>query len=134
MPKNLHNKLNGRQQSLPAPNYVAMGSQDRYYISFTNGAREWVGCDEMTKELESSARSVMTVAFGEHWDSHFIVYTDGYWNYNNLPHGLSHLLKSRKHKADMSCVSLGPNGEYYALVQRMAVCGGVVWRTIQTLH
>ena len=113
LPKFLHNKLKGRQRTLPSPTYVAIGSLDRYYICFEDGKSQWVGCDGMTKALENSIRQVKSVAFGEDWNSYFIVYDDGYWEYSNVPAALDDLIKRRKCRADLSCVSLGPNGEYY---------------------
>ena len=109
----LHNKLKGRQRSLPSPKYVAMGSQDRYYVEFEDGKSQWVGCDAMTNEINNSNRIIKTVAFGEDWDSYFIVYTDGGWSYNNIPSGLDDLIERRRRKGDLDCVSLGPDGEYF---------------------
>ena len=118
----LYNKLNERQNSLPPPEYVAIGSQDRYYVRFTDGVSQWVGDDAMTKTLQDTNRQVKSVAFGEHWDSHFIVYDDGYWQYQNIPAGLSNILDERGNKADLDCVSLGPDGEYY-----MSAKNGKAW-------
>lgn len=124
--KLLHNKLKGRQRSLPSPVYVAMGSQDRYYIEFADGKSEWVGCDEMGDELKSSSRTVKSVAFGEYWDSYFVVYTDGWWKCKNVPTALSKLIESRRSRTDLECVSLGPNGEYFLSAKNGRFwCGGL---------
>eukprot|EP00984_Skeletonema_dohrnii_P014619 scaffold6158_cov85-Skeletonema_dohrnii-CCMP3373.AAC.3 len=112
--KLLYNKLNGRQKSLPSPTYVSVGSQDRYYVHFADGKSEWVGCEAMSKDLKSSSRAVKTIAFGERWDSYFVVFTDGGYSFNNIPYVLSDLIQNkRKSKGDLECVSLGPNGEYF---------------------
>jgi hypothetical protein len=113
--RGLYNKLNGRRRKLPSPVYVAMGSQDRYYIKFADGSSQFVGCDDLVKELQqkSNVRVVKTVAFGVDWDSYFIVYTDGWWSSRNVPIGLTDLIKKRQSRADLHCVSLGPNGEYF---------------------
>jgi len=113
LPKNLYNKLNGRQRSLPSPEYVAMGNMDRYYIRFADGKSEWVGCEGMSDELKTTTRRVKSVAFGERWDSYFIVYTDGWWSYSGIPDELSQLMKTRNKRSDLECVSLGPDGEYF---------------------
>ena len=118
----LYNKLNGRQNSLPPPEYVAIGSQDRYYVRFTDGSSQWVGDDAMTKKLRGTNRRVKSVAFGEHWDSHFIVYDDEYWQYRNIPAELRNILEEEDCKADLDCVSLGPDGEYY-----MSATNGTAW-------
>eukprot|EP00934_Nitzschia_sp_Nitz4_P008103 Nitzschia sp. Nitz4//scaffold159_size51929//50516//51733//NITZ4_006889-RA/size51929-processed-gene-0.23-mRNA-1//-1//CDS//3329537604//8093//frame0 len=101
LPKLLHNKLNGRQVSLPTP-------------VFKDGKSEWVGPDGLSEELQENKRTVKSVAFGENWDTYFVVYTDGYWKWGgNIPNGLLKLLASRSRKSDLSCVSLGPEGEWF---------------------
>ena len=111
----LYNKLNGRQRKLPSPVYVAMGSEDRYYVRFADGSSQWNGCDDLSKVLKqkSNGRVVKTVAFGIDWDSYFVVYTDGYWSYINVPCELMDIMEKRQNKSDLECVSLGPNGEYF---------------------
>jgi len=123
LPKNLHNKLNGRQKTLPSPVYVSMGSLDRFYIKFADGKSVFVGCDEMLEELQSTSRMVKTIAFGGDWDSYFIVYTDGWWKcVGFIPSALRDLIDRRKSKADLSCVSIGPAGEYF-----MSARNGRIW-------
>lgn len=114
IPTQLDDKLNGRQRSLSPPEYVAMGSFDRYYVRFKDGSSDWVGCEDMTKKLNSrSSSSIMSVAFGASWDSFCIVFEDGGFCYQGLPHELHQLITSRGSKTDLACVSLGPNGEYF---------------------
>jgi hypothetical protein len=109
--KNLHNKLNGHQQFLPSPVFVAMGLQDWYYIQFQDGMAQYVGCDDLTSAIEGE--SVKTVAFGEAWDSYFVVFANGSWSYQNIPTGLQDVLKKRNYRKDLVCVALGPAGEYF---------------------
>ena len=47
LPPSLHNKLNGRQITLPSPDYVVIALQDRYYVRFEDGKSECVGCEEL---------------------------------------------------------------------------------------
>jgi len=110
--KKLYNKLNGRQKSLPCAEYVSIGSQGRYYVRFKDGTSEWIGCDGMSRVLKESNHKVKSIAFGEHWDSYFIVYTYGGYCYVNVPRSLDKLMDSRN-KTDIDCVSLGPDGEYF---------------------
>ena len=111
---NLFKKLNGRSINHPSPLYVAMGTMDRYYIRFANGKSEWAGCDCMSEELNSTSRAVKTVAFGRTFESHFIVYEDGGWSYmGDIPDGLQKQIEKRDKRADLACVSLGPDGEWY---------------------
>ncbi len=113
IPKLLHNKLNGRQRTLPEPRYVAIGTEDRYFISFVDGKSEWVGPDSMTRCLNASTRRVKTVAFGRNFESFFIVFEDGGWHYDDVPDGLIKQIEARQRKADLECVSLGPGGEWF---------------------
>jgi hypothetical protein len=109
----LYIKLYLHHMLYPSPEYVAMGSQNRYYVKFEDREPEWVGCDDMTNSLKETNRSVNTIAFGERWDSYFIIYEDGWWEYHNIPDSLVTILEDRGRKVDLDCVSLGPDGEYY---------------------
>ena len=112
----LYNKLNSRDYSLPEPEYVAMGSEDRYYVLFADGKSEWVGPNSMHKALEGDW-PVKSVAFGQTWESYFIVYEDGGYIYCDVPEELVEIIESRQRKTDLVSVSLGPEGEYYLKVR-----------------
>ena len=123
VPKGLDNKLKGRQKHLPSATYASLGSSSRYYIKFADGQSQWVGPDDLTEELQSSRRSVKSVAFGEDYNTWFVVYADGYWQWaGNIPSGLSKVLSDRGKKSDLKHVSLGPGGEYY-----ISVANGRAW-------
>jgi len=81
---------------------------------FADGSSKCVGCDNLSNDLQkkSKGRFVKTVAFGVDWDSYFVVYTDGDWSSRNVPSELMDLMNKRQ-KAELDCVSLGPNGEYF---------------------
>mmetsp|Transcript_11300 Transcript_11300/g.27201 ORF Transcript_11300/g.27201 Transcript_11300/m.27201 type:complete len:290 (+) Transcript_11300:405-1274(+) len=114
IPTLLHNKLHGRQRTLPKPTYVAIGSQDRYYVQFADGKAEWVCCDEMHKALQkSNNESIASVAFGADYNSYAIVYKGGSYQYSGIPDGLHDLIVRRRNKRDLKCISLGPNNEYF---------------------
>ena len=114
IPKYLHNKLNGRQRTLPIPTYVAIGSMGRYYIEFADGQVEYVACEEMKQTLEECRTKIKSIAFGVSWNSFAIVYIDGRFHLWNVPYGLDHLIRyRRKNKTDVDCISLGPAGEWY---------------------
>jgi hypothetical protein len=127
---NLYNKLKGRQDTLPSPTYVAMGSGGRYYIEFADGKSEWVGPKAICKYLQNpeafgvhSRDGVRSVAFGADFDTYFIVYNGGYWNHGGgIPTGLVDLLERRECAADLDHVSLGPGGEWY-----LAATNGRAW-------
>ena len=110
--KLLHNKLNGRSNRLPSPTYVAMGSQNRYYIEFADGKSEWVASDDAATEINKS--SVASIAFGQTWESYFLVTKGGGWAYYDVPHGLEDVVNNKKNKRKtINCVSLGANGQWY---------------------
>ena len=116
--KLLYNKLHGRQRHLPDPTYVALSGDNRYYIKFADGKSEWVGPDSFSDKIHAQSRGVRTVAFGEDWDTWFIVFNDGWWGWDgDIPDGLLQRLKSRDLRADLTCVSLGPSGEWYVSAQ-----------------
>jgi hypothetical protein len=133
LPMLLCNKLNGRQRSLPKSTYIAIGSQDRYYIHFSDGKSECVGCDLMMKTLKKmGSRTVRSVAFGEDWESYFIVFSNGGWSYNSIPQGLVDVRERRGSRADLNCVSLGPSGEYYVAAKNgRAWWGGMSEKGLQ---
>lgn len=107
----------------PSPTYVALGSQGRYYVKFSRGISKWVGPDTMGKILREGNKNVRTIAFGEEWESFFIVFEDGCWLSNwNIPHGLSNLLRKRNHSTDLRLVSLGPKQEWF-----LKAADGKVW-------
>ena len=126
LPTQLYNKLHGRATHHPSPTYVSLGTQNRYYIKFSNGKGELVGPNSLiTKLHEEYWRDVASVAFGEDWDTWFIVFTDGYWGCNgHVPSALTDVIKSRNCRADLEFVSLGPNGEYCMVAQN----GSRWWR------
>ena len=54
-----------------------------------------------------------SVAFGEDWDSYFVVFTDGWWGYSDVPQSLTDTIQKRDKRADLDFVSLGPSGEWF---------------------
>ena len=122
LPRQLYNKLHGRACRLPSPTFVALGSQDRYYIRFADGKSQWCGPDSLSEALHETDRTVKCIAFGEDWDSWFVVFTDGWWRCNDVPEGLSNKIEARDCRSDLDFVSLGPNGEWM-----LAVRNGRMW-------
>ena len=111
MAQELKKKL--KKQRSPA--YVALGSNSRYYIRFTDGSSRWQGDSETFNEKVREGKEkdgVLTVAFGKA-GSWFIVYNDGGWYYMDPPIGLKEKIEARKSAGDLKCVSLGSNGEWF---------------------
>ena len=72
---------------LPKPTYVAIGTQDRFFIQYDNGEADWNACEIMSKDLfeeKHTSRSVVSVAFGSEWDSFFEVYSNGGVCFDNV--------------------------------------------------
>jgi len=116
IPRPLQSKLY-QEYEKPTPNdpiYIALGSNDRYYIEFSNGSCQWNGCNMMTALLRYSNRKIQTVAFGNDWHSFIIIYKDGWFDYCDIPDELQQIICTRGSDiCDIDCVSIGPKGEYY---------------------
>ena len=140
LPKKMRKALNayGDQDDggrHPPPRYAALGTDDRYFLSFGSGGRcgAWngpSGLDEaLTSGLHKDAktrkkknkhgpiearrhRAVSSVAFGTKMDTWFVVFRDGSWEYRGkgIPEGLEALLLDRREQADLETVTLGPQG------------------------
>lgn len=114
IPRFLKNKLSGRKSNQPCPLYVSIGCEGQYFVSFEDGNFEWMGCDAMRDVLMKSKKDVRTVAFGSTYETYFIVFEDGSWQFDGtIPAGLENKLSDRGDRGDLTCVSLGPNGEYF---------------------
>ena len=88
LPAGLHKKLHTRALSHPSPTYFSIGTENRYYVHFANGKSEWVGPKSMSETLHEQDRTVRSIAFGDSWDSYFVVFTDGWWTYHGVPESL----------------------------------------------
>merc|ERR1712225_149852 len=74
--------------------------------------------DSMDETLKGSDRRVKAVAFGRDFESFFIVFEDGGWQWEgDVPGGLTEKIEARQGKGDLECVSLGPAGEWYLKAQ-----------------
>jgi hypothetical protein len=62
-PKQLRNKLTGRQKSLPKPEYVALGPDDAYYVRFADRSSQWGGITDDNFEDFIKKERVEKVAF-----------------------------------------------------------------------
>jgi len=114
IPRFLSNKLSDRSKSFPAPTYVSIGCEGQYFISFEDGNFEWMGCDAMRDILMKSKREIRTIAFGSSYETFFIVFDNGSWQFDGLiPPGLENKLSERCDRGDLTCVSLGPIGEWF---------------------
>ena len=103
----------------PAASYVALGSQDRYFIRFTNGLSECVGPEGLHEQIQlydrAPGKEIRSLAFGATWDSWFIVYEDGTAALGGtMPNGLTDLLNSTKDSCrGLERVALGLCGQWY---------------------
>lgn len=117
IPRPLYQKLsqlrNSRMESRPS--YVSLGSRDRFFCSFHDGSYCFKGPKELDKELKQCVKPPRSVAFANTWDSFFVVFHNGEWRYagRSIPDGLKEKLIERKERADLVCVNLGPNGEWF---------------------
>lgn len=64
VPTGLHNKVNGRQKSLPPVDYVALGGDGAYFVQFTDGGWQLAGgADSLYDTLCESDSAVEVLAF-----------------------------------------------------------------------
>jgi hypothetical protein len=145
IPKALYQKLRQLRSSSfsSRPCFVALGTRDRYYVSFNDGSGDWKGSSSLDKMLKkrvsknlagggssSSGSSKRTpggdgasgesllprsVAFGATYDTFFVVFNDGSWEYQgrSIPKSLEKKLRDRDDAADLVICNLGPNGEWF---------------------
>jgi hypothetical protein len=95
------------------PSYVALGTRDRYFVSFHDGTQAYKGPKGLERELKKINKPPLSVAFGNTWDTFFIVLSDGSWRCQGrgIPAGLERKLSEREDRPDLVCVTLGPDGE-----------------------
>lgn len=115
IPRSLYYKLS-QMRSSPAkvrPCYVALGTRDRYFVSFHDGTNAFKGPKGLERELKKIKKPPLSVAFGNTWDTFFIVLGDGSWTFQGrgIPAGLERKLSEREDRPDLVCVTLGPDGE-----------------------
>jgi hypothetical protein len=145
IPKALYHKLRKLRSSSYSsrPCFVALGTRDRYYVAFNDGTADWKGSNVLDKMLKkillknnsnnsenekkkntdasktnNSALSSMlprSVGFGSTYDTFFIIFHDGSWQYQGrgIPKSLEDKLVERKNRADLLYCNLGPNGEWF---------------------
>lgn len=143
IPRALYHKLRQLRSSSYSsrPCFVALGSRDRYYVSFNDNTADWKGSNILDKTLkriftknnsatssaskrhlkscanDSAGKSSLprSVAFGSTYDTFFIIYHDGSWQYQGrgIPESLEDKLKERHNRADLLHCNLGPNGEWF---------------------
>lgn len=139
IPPKLKEKLDIRKRThvRKPPVYVSLGTKNRFYIKLNNGDHEWAGCTSMSKCLKNNhkLKEVSSVAFGKRWKSYFIVFTDGSWEYGDeIPKGLQQWLYDRRNSADLACVSIGPNYEWFVRTKRDKLyVGGVSKQLLSTI-
>jgi len=123
LPNLLYNKLKGRQRHLPSPEYVALGTHGRYYISFADGKSEWSGPDEMTKAINNSGCNsvIKSISFGGNYGDYFIVFKCGRYCYSGVPIKFHNILNSN-HDKQIETAAIGPNGSYY-----LKLNNGISW-------
>jgi len=114
IPSFLEKELMGRKAEMSPPIYVAIGSKNQSYISFEDGSFVWTGCEAMDVLMDNLEKQIHAIAFGADWDTFFVVYCDGSWEYNGtLPEELDEKLCARGEKGDLESVALGPDGEWF---------------------
>ncbi|CAJ1891101.1 unnamed protein product [Cylindrotheca closterium] len=120
IPKALYQKLrNLRNTNLKArPSYIAVGTKNRYFVAFHDGTADWKApkaLDRILKKCISDQKMPRSVSFGKTFDTFFVVFHDGSWQYQGrgIPESLEEKLEERDCRADLMTVNLGPEGEWF---------------------
>ena len=120
IPRALYQKLKQlRNSSYSArPFYVSLGTRDRYFVAFNDGTADWKGpkpLDKIVKKCLQEKQLPRSVAFGSLYDTFFVVFHDGSWQYQGrgIPSSLEEKLTAREDRPDLAAVNLGPSGEWF---------------------
>lgn len=117
IPKHLYQKLKLLRNSpiSARPSYVSLGTRDRYFVAFKDDTFDWKGPKALDKVLKGLPQAPRSVAFGNSYDTFFVVFDDGSWKFHgrSIPPALADKLGERRDKADLVCVNLGPHGEWF---------------------
>jgi hypothetical protein len=119
IPQQLYHRLAQlRSSKLHAtrPNYVSLGTKDRYFITFYDGTFNYSkGPKGIDREMKKLTTPPLSVAFGSSYDAFFIVFHDGSYKYQGrgIPTDLVARLSARQEHALLSVVNLGPSGEWF---------------------
>ena len=96
--------------------YVAMGSNDRWYCKFDDGSHWWGSDvpDDLSDAIDENSSLVNYMAFGEDYDSYFVMFENREYTWNNVPSAVDRVLSYKgRNRSALKFVSLGPNGEYF---------------------
>lgn len=139
LPDMLSSALHTRTLTSPAvrATHVAMGTDERYYVRYTNGVHDWVASDECSAAIESKPPAQL--AFGAEWGSFCALFQDGSVEYARLPPGLEAELERRgAGDARLKDVALGPVGEWWLLYadgsSRWGGLSDALMARLHTLH
>jgi hypothetical protein len=135
IPRALYQKLRQLRNSgfSARPSYISLGTRDRYFVGFNDGTADWKGpkvLDKILKNCLQSNQPPRSIAFGSSYDTFFVVFHDGSWQYEGrgIPASLEEKLASRHDRADLVAVNLGPSGEWFLKAKN----GRMWWSGIST--
>ena len=69
LPTRLHNKLNGRQRSLPGVESLSVGPNAEWFVRFADGSWRANGlpddCSDTVADLQRQGRDIARIVFGD---------------------------------------------------------------------
>ena len=120
IPRALYHRLSQLRHSkvhANRPCYVSLGTRERYFVAFHDGSFSYKGPKGLDKELRKLTTPPTTVAFGSSYDTYVIVFADGTHKCGGK-HAPSELQEHLRNNAtSWSCVTLGPEGEWFVRSQ-----------------
>jgi len=113
--------------------YVSLGTSGRYFILFEGGEILWDGPNAMKQYVDGNV-GVKCVAFGGKRDTFFVVYNDGSWKFegSEIPQALKNVLSDSGGR-DLTCVTIGPGGEWFLKLRDGRLWWGGVSKKINKL-
>lgn len=114
VPEAVDNALRNRVGEHCRPTAIALGTEGRYFMQFANGKELWNGSDSFEEEIAHNA-GVKMVAFGEEFDSYFILYKNSA-AWRNIPKAMEDYVEVHSRQGDLpnvAFVSLGEGRRYF---------------------
>jgi hypothetical protein len=108
------------ETALPLASYVALGSEDRYFVRFANNPMERWCVKNEELEIILLRETVEFVAFGAGCRS-YVAKTSTDIYYDSIPMELEEIIQEDR---PIHSISLGPNGEYFVAWKDGACTGG----------
>ena len=84
VPTSLHNKINGRQKSLPTVSFVRLADQGAWFVRFDDGSFSWMNMpDDLDAVLSASKNGIEELQIAYDRSAWFVLDEDGDREYSS---------------------------------------------------